>query len=142
MLDSLKTFSKIEKVHKSDYELKKFLEENDREPISNAHYFISKFYDSSDEIRKTRNPHGIPIALMKLKFGTPYIDEDGVNYYWLLSFKDRLYVVNINEYEGSMISLVTDTILDSYDNIFSRESLDFYNNLFNQLYPYRDPIYL
>jgi hypothetical protein len=72
------------------------------EPISNAFNFTRKFYASSDENRKNKNPFNIKYEKMIEFFGVPSFNDD-MDYWWFMDYEEHGYAILTNEIEGSQI---------------------------------------
>lgn len=112
--------------HEEDYSL---------EYVGNAHHYFSAFIRTSDENRRTINPHNINGDLMLQKFGEPNFQDDykGSDW-WILSYKGNTWAVDTNEREGSGIwRFYDDKVNRMFDKQHSKEMGEFVNDLYNVL---------
>lgn len=117
----------IIKVNKSENYIKSKVIDS----IGNAHYFISKFYNGD----RANNPHGITYKQMFDEFGEPnYIDDYKGSAWWILSFNEDLYTIDVCKREGSMVCKVFDDVeFRCYDKNFSKNAEEFHKQLFKQI---------
>jgi hypothetical protein len=105
------------------------------EPISNAVSFTTKFYTSSEENRKLRNPFNIQYEKMLDVFGLPSFKNDE-NYWWFLDYKEDGFAITTNEIEGSQIYKAVlssdDNLKDFFESVedFSDSMEEFWSELF------------
>lgn len=111
-----------------DYEEKR----GSLEPIGNAFAFTSKFYNSPDQNRISKNPFNIPYEKMFKTFGIPnFIDQYKDDFWWILIHNDKLFAVSTHSIEGSEIYQFLTHF--SHKSVFETDIEDFYNQLFNQI---------
>ena len=121
-------------IKKIDISFEEF-EKLNFEPFSNAHFFMSSFYNSDGENRKKNNPHGIKYNRMFKSFGEPNFDDDYDDVdYWILEYNGEKYSINIRESEGSQIcKQIEDEEYLMYDRKFNEDVQNFYEQLFKQI---------
>lgn len=120
--------NKIEYTHNEILEYERL--GNTLESISNAHYYQLVRINSDDRIKF--NPYNINRTEMVTLFGTPNFSNND-NPWWVLNFNDKLFAIETNERQGSIIFKFMNTSNNVYDREMSKDFTEFTNELFKQL---------
>jgi hypothetical protein len=100
------------------------------EYVGNAHYYFSKLINSSNEIRRSKNPHCIKYQFMIDKFGEPNFEDDKGSQWWILLYKSDTWAVDTNEHEGSGVwRFYNDNKQRMYDRKHSEDMYEFIEEL-------------
>jgi hypothetical protein len=105
---------------------------NTLESISNAHYYQLVRINSKD--RTKFNPYNINRTDMIKLFGKPNFINYSDNPWWVLNFNDKLFTIETNERQGSVIfKFMGKSSNNVYDREMSKDFTEFTNELFKQI---------